>query len=114
MTATARVTVTREGRFAGVLRPALVFFPARGGSPVARPAIRAGFAGDLYVSVTEVDQEGGAVMLRVAVNPLMGMLWASGGLTALGGLLALLPAGRRRTRTSGTSRVARRGEVTAA
>ncbi|MET8990048.1 cytochrome c-type biogenesis CcmF C-terminal domain-containing protein [Nonomuraea wenchangensis] len=111
MTATARVTVTREGRFAGVLRPSLVFFPARGGSPVAQPAIRAGFAGDLYVSVTEVDQEGGAVMLRVAVNPLMGMLWASGGLTALGGLLAALPVGRGRTRTSGA---VRREEVTVA
>ncbi|MEU6796758.1 cytochrome c-type biogenesis CcmF C-terminal domain-containing protein [Nonomuraea wenchangensis] len=101
MTATARVTVTRKGRFAGVLRPSLAFFPARGGSPVARPAIRGGLAGDLYVSVTEIDQGGGAVMLRVAVNPLMGMLWASGGAIALGGLLALLPAGRQRTRTTG-------------
>ncbi|MEU4511108.1 cytochrome c-type biogenesis CcmF C-terminal domain-containing protein [Nonomuraea wenchangensis] len=103
MTATARVTVTRDGRFVGVLRPSLTYFPARGGSPVAHPAIRSGLAGDLYVSVTEIDQEGGAVMLRVAVNPLMGMLWTSGGLTALGGLLALLPAGRKRTRTSGRS-----------
>ncbi|KAB8197411.1 heme lyase CcmF/NrfE family subunit [Nonomuraea phyllanthi] len=97
MTAAARVVVTRHGAAVGVLRPSLAFYPARGGSPVARPAIRGGLLSDLYVSVSEVDQDGAAVALRVAVNPLMSLLWASGGLMVLGGLLTLAPT---RPRTS--------------
>ncbi|MEV4477365.1 cytochrome c-type biogenesis CcmF C-terminal domain-containing protein [Nonomuraea sp. NPDC049504] len=89
MTATARVSVIAEGRIVDVMRPSLAFYPSWGGAPVARPAVRSGPAGDLYLSVTEIDQAGDMVMLRVAVNPLMGMLWASGGLIALGGVLAL-------------------------
>jgi cytochrome c-type biogenesis protein CcmF len=96
MTAAARVEVTRQGAAVGVLRPSLAFFPARGGPAVADPAVRSGLLSDLYVAVTEVDQAGDAVALRVVVNPLMGLLWASGALIVLGGSLSARASRARR------------------
>ncbi|MCK2215726.1 hypothetical protein MF672_018290 [Actinomadura sp. ATCC 31491] len=77
-TATAVVSLARDGAVVDVLRPSLVSYPARGGRPVARPALRGEPLRDVYVSVTEADPDGRAALLRVAVNPLMSLLWASG------------------------------------
>ncbi|QYC42379.1 Cytochrome c-type biogenesis protein CcmF [Nonomuraea coxensis DSM 45129] len=97
-TTTAVVSAAREGTIVDVLRPSLTSYPAIGGPPVARPAVRSALLHDLYVSVTDVGQDGRTAVLRVAVNPFMSLLWASGAIIALGGLLALL-GGRGRPRT---------------
>ncbi|MGA5760598.1 cytochrome c-type biogenesis CcmF C-terminal domain-containing protein [Nonomuraea bangladeshensis] len=97
-TVTAVVSAAREGTIVDVLRPSLTTYPASGGPPVARPAVRSVLLHDLYVSVTDAGEDGRTAVLRVAVNPFMSLLWASGAIIALGGLLALL-GGRGRPRT---------------
>ncbi|MEU6727670.1 cytochrome c-type biogenesis CcmF C-terminal domain-containing protein [Nonomuraea wenchangensis] len=97
-TITAVVSAAREGTIVDVLRPSLTLYPASGGPPVARPAVRSVLLHDLYVSVTEAGEDGRTAVLRVAVNPFMSLLWASGAIIALGGLLALI-GGRGRPRT---------------
>ncbi|MET8991165.1 cytochrome c-type biogenesis CcmF C-terminal domain-containing protein [Nonomuraea wenchangensis] len=97
-TITAVVSAAREGTIVDVLRPSLTSYPASGGPPVARPAVRSVLLHDLYVSVTDAGEDGRTAVLRVAVNPFMSLLWASGAIIALGGLLALI-GGRGRPRT---------------
>ncbi|MEV4292348.1 cytochrome c-type biogenesis CcmF C-terminal domain-containing protein [Nonomuraea bangladeshensis] len=97
-TITAVVSAAREGTIVDVLRPSLTTYPASGGPPVARPAVRSVLLHDLYVSVTDAGEDGRTAVLRVAVNPFMSLLWASGAIIALGGLLALL-GGRGRPST---------------
>ncbi|GAA1758242.1 cytochrome c-type biogenesis CcmF C-terminal domain-containing protein [Nonomuraea bangladeshensis] len=97
-TVTAVVSAAREGTIVDVLRPSLTTYPASGGPPVARPAVRSVLLHDLYVSVTDAGEDGRTAVLRVAVNPFMSLLWASGAIIALGGLLALI-GGRGRPRT---------------
>ncbi|MEU4514928.1 cytochrome c-type biogenesis CcmF C-terminal domain-containing protein [Nonomuraea wenchangensis] len=97
-TITAVVSAAREGAIVDVLRPSLTTYPASGGPPVARPAVRSVLLHDLYVSVADAGEDGRTAVLRVAVNPFMSLLWASGAIIALGGLLALI-GGRGRPRT---------------
>nr|WP_055501538.1 cytochrome c-type biogenesis CcmF C-terminal domain-containing protein [Nonomuraea pusilla] len=106
MSVAARVTVLRDGRAIDVLRPSLVFYPSAGGSAVARPAVRTRLLTDLYLAVSEVDQEADEVVLRLAVNPLMALLWGAGTTVALGGLIALTggPARREPSGWRGTAR----------
>ncbi|MFI6992539.1 cytochrome c-type biogenesis CcmF C-terminal domain-containing protein [Nonomuraea wenchangensis] len=109
-TITAVVSAAREGTVVDVLRPSLTSYPASGSPPVARPAVRSVLLHDLYVSVTDVGEDGRSAVLRVAVNPFMSLLWASGAIIALGGLLALI-GGRGRPRTPPPGSHGRRASV---
>jgi cytochrome c-type biogenesis protein CcmF len=93
MTAVARVTLLRHGTTIGAARPELRYYSTRD-MTVSLPAIRSRPGGDIYTTVTQVSSDGRTATVRLAVNPLVGLVWVGGAATALGGLLAL----RRRPR----------------
>ena len=73
--------------------PALRYVQAQD-MTVALPAIVSSPAGDLYVTLLSADTAGSAE-LRLAVNPMVGWIWAGGGLMVAGGIGAAWPRRRR-------------------
>jgi cytochrome c-type biogenesis protein CcmF len=96
MAATARLAVRRDGATIATVRPELRYYSTQD-SAVSVPAIRSRPAGDIYATVTAVAADGRSATVRLAVNPLVGLVWAGGAITALGGLLALRRPARRST-----------------
>jgi cytochrome c-type biogenesis protein CcmF len=90
----ATVAVSRNGQDLGTLRPAMNQY-AREREPIGTPAVRTSLKEDLYLSVMNIDPEGGTLGLLAMVNPMVGCLWLATGVMALGGLMALLPSRRR-------------------
>ncbi|MEV4754247.1 cytochrome c-type biogenesis CcmF C-terminal domain-containing protein [Micromonospora sp. NPDC049559] len=88
----ARLAVSVAGRPERPAVPALLYYPRRD-LAVSVPAIRGGPLRDTYATVVAVSADGGSATIRLAVNPMVRLIWAGAALTALGGLLA---AGRRR------------------
>ena len=93
MRVTARLALAEDGQPRGTVAPRLRSFPAHR-ITVASPVVRSGPAGDVYVTVTEVDPEGRWALVRLADNPMVPWLWGAGGVMALGALLAGWPRGR--------------------
>jgi cytochrome c-type biogenesis protein CcmF len=62
---------------------------------VALPAILSSPAGDVYLTLLSADTAGRAE-LRLSVNPMVGWIWAGGGVMVLGGAWAAWPRRRRR------------------
>lgn len=91
----ARVSVAREGEEVAVLSPRMNHYDTQR-EPVGSPAVRTFLFEDLYLSVLNLDVAGDRVGLSVMINPLVGWIWPATGIMALGGLLAVLPATRRR------------------
>jgi len=90
----ATVGVSRDGKDLGTLRPAMNQY-AREREPIGTPAVRTSLKEDLYLSVMNIDPEGGTLGLLAMVNPMVGCLWLATGVMALGGLMALVPSRRR-------------------
>jgi cytochrome c-type biogenesis protein CcmF len=67
----------------------LRFSPAQS-MTVSQPAIRNHWWGDVYVTLLDAAPDGSAT-LRVAVNPLIGLLWGAGALLVIGAGLAAVP-----------------------
>jgi cytochrome c-type biogenesis protein CcmF len=88
MTATATLRLDRGGHRVGISRPGLRYHPARD-MTVSLPAITSRPTGDVYTTLTAVTEDGATATVRLAVNPLVGLVWLGGAVTALGGLLAL-------------------------
>ena len=86
MSIAVRLTVTEADRGHAVA-PRLRYFP-RHDLTVSIPGIQAGLTRDVYTTVLGVDEDGRAATIRVAVNPLVGLVWAGGFLIALGGALS--------------------------
>ena len=95
----AEVGIKQGGRDLGVLTPAMNKYPGQM-SPIGTPAVRSTAAGDLYLSVMNLDLASGTLGLRALVNPAVPWLWGAGGLMVLGCLVALAPLGRRKGRNS--------------
>ncbi|MGS2617731.1 heme lyase CcmF/NrfE family subunit [Micromonospora sp. LZ34] len=89
------VTARLERDGGGTLAPALRYFPAHD-TAVTVPQIHTGVVRDVYVTLIAAGADGGSATVRLAVNPLVALLWVGGGLTAAGGLLAVPAAVRRR------------------
>ncbi|GAA2706335.1 heme lyase CcmF/NrfE family subunit [Micromonospora olivasterospora] len=96
MTVRARLRLTGAGGERTVA-PALRYHPGRDAT-VTVPAIRTGPLRDTYVTLLAVAPDGGSATVRLAVNPLVGLLWAGGALTAAGGLVAAVGVTRPRRR----------------
>jgi cytochrome c-type biogenesis protein CcmF len=99
----ALVKVDGGGPFA----PAVSQYDGANSEAVGTPAIDSGFTGDVYLTlsgiggISSTGAQGvalpaGAVSVTVVIEPLIAWMWAGGLLIGLGGLLALVPGGRRR------------------
>jgi cytochrome c-type biogenesis protein CcmF len=135
MATQARLDVSREGESLGTLNPSQNFYVGRG-QAVVTPAVREEPFGmltgllrgrdplpdlgqliqgrnpfeDLYVVLNSVSSTpSGPVTLQVLVNPMVGFIWLGGFVVGLGGLVALIPARRRRARAELHERVPRSG-----
>jgi cytochrome c-type biogenesis protein CcmF len=91
----ARVGVRRGDRDLGVLEPRMNQYDSQR-EPIGTPAVRSSIAEDLYLSVMNIDPQGGTLGLLALVNPMVGWIWFGTGLLAFGGVLGLLPGLRRR------------------
>lgn len=91
----ANVGVKRNGKQIAILQPAMnQYFTQR--EPIGTPDVLTRWNEDLYLSIMSIDPAAGRLGLMAIVNPMVGWIWISTGIIAFGGLLALLPAGRRR------------------
>ncbi|MEU8264040.1 cytochrome c-type biogenesis CcmF C-terminal domain-containing protein [Micromonospora sp. NPDC048999] len=99
MTVRARLRLTEADGAQRTVTPALRYHPARDAT-VTVPAIETGPLRDTYVTLIAVAADSGSATVRLAVNPLVGLLWAGGALTATGGLVAAVVAARARRRPS--------------
>ncbi|WP_199516671.1 heme lyase CcmF/NrfE family subunit [Nucisporomicrobium flavum] len=94
----SRVHLELGGGADGRSEPALRYYPARD-LTVSVPAIRSHISGDVYATVLAATPDGTAATVRLAVNPLVWLVWLGGALTALGATAAALrPPSRRRAR----------------
>jgi cytochrome c-type biogenesis protein CcmF len=102
------VGVARHGSDLGRMTPSLNLYPAAS-EPIGTPSIRYGSVKDLYASVIGVDSGGASATFRFFLNPGVTWLWVGGAVMAVGGLVAVWPA-RRKRRDAGRREGARRRE----
>ncbi|MFY1671474.1 heme lyase CcmF/NrfE family subunit [Plantactinospora sp. WMMB334] len=88
MTVRARLALGPADRPAGTLVPQLRYHPQHD-TTVSRPAIRSGPFRDTYATLLAVSADGRSATVRLAVNPMVALIWVGGLFCALGGLLAL-------------------------
>lgn len=96
MTVSARLALDRGGRPLGDVSPVLHYYPRRD-TTVGAPSIRSRPWGDVYTTVTAVDQDGLRAAVRLAVNPFVPLIWFGGVIVAVAGSLAFI--GRKRAAT---------------
>jgi cytochrome c-type biogenesis protein CcmF len=106
----ARLRLSGSGDAERTVTPALRYHPARD-TAVTMPVIEAGLLRDTYVTLIAVSPDDGSATLRLAVNPLVGLLWAGGALTAVGGLGSAIGAARPRRRAGTPGEEARPASV---
>jgi cytochrome c-type biogenesis protein CcmF len=95
-----RIEATRaDGSLESVLEPEKRFYPGAQ-STMTEAAIDTGFTRDLYVSLGEPVESGGAWIVRVYVKPFVDWIWGGCLLMALGGGLAASDRRYRRTATA--------------
>jgi cytochrome c-type biogenesis protein CcmF len=59
--------------------------------PIGTPAVRTFLGEDLYLSVMNIDPQGGTLGLLAMINPMVGWIWIATAIMALGGVIAILP-----------------------
>ncbi|MBQ1016819.1 heme lyase CcmF/NrfE family subunit [Micromonospora sp. D93] len=96
MTVRARLAVS-AGEGHHMATPALRYDPARD-TGVTVPAIDGGPRRDIYLTLIAVAGDGESATVRLAVNPLVGLIWIGGAVGTAGGLLALTETARSRWR----------------
>jgi cytochrome c-type biogenesis protein CcmF len=87
MRVAARLAVADGGRTV-VTEPNLRYYPGHD-LTVSIPGIHSGLTHDVYATVLSVTEDAGSVTVRLAVNPLVGLVWVGGFVVALGGALSL-------------------------
>jgi cytochrome c-type biogenesis protein CcmF len=85
------LTVTKNGRALGTMRPERRMFKASQ-QPISHVAIRPTLAEDLYVVLAGQDEDTGKAVVEVFVNPLVAWVWIGGVVMLLGTLLAMIPS----------------------
>lgn len=99
MTVAAHLALEQDGRELGTVAPVLHYYPERD-MTVGVPAIRTRVTGDVYATVTAVDQEAQRATIRLATNPFVWLIWLGGAVIAVGGALALFYSRQRRKFTT--------------
>ena len=90
----ARLAVSRNGQSLGTLEPRMnQYLTMR--EPVGTPAVRSSLGSDLYLSLMNIDPARQSVGLLVIRTPMVAWIWISVFLMGLGGVMALIPVGRR-------------------
>lgn len=89
----ATLQVTRNGRSAGTVTPAMNFYRTAAGrdQPTNEIAIRMGPAEDLYVVLAGWENTGETASFKVYVNPMLSWMWIGGVVMILGTLAAIWP-----------------------
>ncbi len=90
----APVDITKDGKPAGRMTPAMNLYPSAR-EPIGTPAVRSGWLRDLYVSLLGLDERGETATFRLFLNPGVNWLWIGGAIMALGGIVGLWPPRRR-------------------
>lgn len=90
----AELALSADGERLGYLKPEKAFYPKHE-QAVSEVAIRGGWWEDVYVVLSNMDEEDTA-FLQVFVNPLVGWIWAGGWVMVLGTGVAVWPERQRR------------------
>lgn len=98
-TVSARLRVERGGDELGVYAPSISSFP-NFTSAVGTPSVRTSWREDLYLSLSNTEDDAGRIGLTVRVNPLVVWLWVGGFVMLLGTAVCLLPRRREVLATS--------------
>ena len=88
-----------DGRDMGVQEPRLNYYKSMR-EPIGTPAVREGIAGDLYLSLMQVDKNGANASVRAMYTPGVGWLWVGVIIVSLGAVIAAVPARRRKTKSA--------------
>jgi cytochrome c-type biogenesis protein CcmF len=86
----ALVAVSRGGKDIGTMAPRMNQYE-RQREPVGTPDVRTFPLEDLYLSILNLDADGGTLSLHALVNPMVGWIWGATALMAFGGIVALIP-----------------------
>ncbi|MFI5184140.1 MAG: heme lyase CcmF/NrfE family subunit [Vicinamibacteria bacterium] len=86
----ALVAVARGGKDIGTMAPRMNQYE-RQREPVGTPDVRTFLFEDLYLSILNLDADGGSLSLHALVNPMVAWIWGATALMALGGIVALVP-----------------------
>lgn len=97
----ASFAVTRQGSHVRDFEPRMNFYP-RQREPIFTPDVQTTPVADLYFSIIEVPPDGNSAVVRVIRQPGMLWLWVSSPVIALGTLICLWPAARRREEVATT------------
>ena len=89
----ARFAVTKNGRAVTTLAPRMNQY-ATMREPIGTPDVHSTLAGDLYLSILNVDVAQQSVALHLIVTPMVMWIWIAALVMGLGGLLALIPVRR--------------------
>jgi len=88
---TGQVSVMRDGKPIGTMKPAKWFFRKHEQEPTSQVAINRSLAEDLYLVMPGFDLKDQSASFQVVINPLVDWIWAGFGILAMGTLIALLP-----------------------
>lgn len=98
--AIADISVTREGSSMGHLKPAL-FLHRNQQKPIAEVDLFIRPWKDVYLAMGSVSEDGNGADFELTINPLISCVWLGGIVMAIGTILAMLPAKRRKGVISG-------------
>ena len=105
----ADVSVLRNGETAGRMDPRLNFYTTSE-QPIATPAVRSRWSGDLYLNLMAIERDGSTATIRMIVEPLVPWIWAGGLIIVLGAMITIAPS-RRRERQPAAVTVPPRGTL---
>jgi cytochrome c-type biogenesis protein CcmF len=93
----ADLAVIRNGKQVGIIDPRMNYYDSRG-EPVPTPSVRSRATHDLYANLMAFERNGSSATVHVWVQPFVVWIWIGGTIMAIGALLALLPALKRKPR----------------
>jgi cytochrome c-type biogenesis protein CcmF len=94
----AEVDLFKNDKYIGTLKPMRVNYKSTAETnepPAYEVAIRTSLFQDIYIVLTGFDTNEGFAVLGVFINPLVAFIWLGGLVILLGGIIAIMPPGRK-------------------
>ncbi|MGE5360961.1 MAG: cytochrome c-type biogenesis CcmF C-terminal domain-containing protein [Bacteroidales bacterium] len=88
---TGQLSVTKDGKSLGVLKPAKWLYRRHEEEPTTQVAISRSLGEDLYLVMPGFDPKDQSASFQIVINPLVDWIWAGFGILALGTMIAMLP-----------------------